>query len=905
MPSRLIEAADAGRIVLSPSTELAAALFDAVERAHREAGRDLWTTPKILDFGTWLKAQHLERQLMDSSLPRCLSDAEERELWRRVVLESAASAQFLEPSGAARAAQRARRATFEYGISRGAIRAYGTEETEAFETWASAFESRCRELWVMGADELLGGLDRLSSGGGCAAAVTWIESPLWRPVARRWLERNAGVPLIPEAASTSSRRRAPRTVQTASSDTELAALAEWLRARLAAQPSFRAWVSLRDLAARREEVVDALDAALAPQRFSLDESQGAAPYAVAGGTPLSDHAPVRAALDLLTAASGRVPFERFSALLRAPQLQASRAEASAAARLDTMLRSRAPSEATLRDWLILADAIARGKALEPPAALARLSGALRVLERLQGHHRMSRWLSLWIDAFEEGPWSLRARWSSAEFQSAVRFRELLETLALGDRTFESLSRRAAESVLERAARDTPFQIQTGIPPIWVSSRLSDPWLAYDGIWVTGCDESRWPPPVDPIALIPPVLQRQHGVIAASPEAQLAFAADLQSRWVARAQACVFSCSDPGEGRHVPASPLLIELAERAPPPPAHRPAPAGAASAASASASAPPLWLAQQVEAPALEQLLDERAPAVGTEERTHGVATLRAQSQCPFRGFAETRLDAFALEQPTPGFDERERGQILHDALQGIFTEVPDSQSLKDLIARPEASATQIAEQVRRAVEKQCARRNPGGRWAERERRRLQGLLERWLELESLRAPFQVEHIERSGESALHGGLAYSVRIDRLDRLEDGSRVLIDYKTGWVTPDWRGERPDNPQLPVYALKHRENLVAVAYGRVSAAECRFVVESARGDIFPNVRASRLEGMASFAELVAAWERRVESLAEEFARGAAEVAPKDTACRYCRLQGLCRVPSTLDALEPFAAVVATA
>jgi len=902
MPSRLIEAAAAGRIVLAPSTELAAALVDAVERAHRQAGHEIWPTPKILDFGTWLITQHLERQLIDSSLPRCLSDAEERELWRRVVLESAPSAQFLEPSGAARAAQRARRATFEYGIPRSAISAYGTEETQAFESWRAAFESRCRELRVIGADELLGGLDRPDPQR--ATAVTWIESPLWRPVARRWLECNAGPALWPEAAAPKRRRDAPRTVQAASPAAELAALAEWLRAKCEVDSSFRAWVSFRDLAACREDVVDALDAALAPQRFSLDESEAAAPYAVAGGTPLSDHAAVRAALDLLTAAAGTVPFERFSALLRAPELQASPAEASAAARLDTLLRSRAPSEATLRDWLSLAETIARGKSLEPPAALARVGGALRVLGRLQGHHRMSRWLSIWIDAFEAGPWSLRARWSSAEFQSAVRFRELLETLALGDRTFEYLSRRAAESILERAARDTLFQIQTGVPPIWVSSQLSDPWLAYDGIWVSGCDESRWPPPVDPIALIPPVLQRQHGVIAASAEAQLAFAADLQSRWLARAAACVFSCSNPGEGRHVPASPLLAELAGPAALPESASALP-GAMPAETRSVSPPPLWSAQQMEAPALEELLDERAPAVGAEEGTRGVATLKAQSLCPFRGFAETRLDACALEQPTPGFNERERGQILHDALQGIFTEVRDSRSLKNLIARPETSAARIGDHVRRAVERQCAKRNPGERWAERERRRLQGLLERWLELESLRAPFQVEHIEGRGETALHGGLEYTVRIDRIDRLEDDSRVLIDYKTGWVTTDWRGERPDNLQLPMYALLHRENLVAVAYGRVSAAECRFVAESARADIFPSVRASRLEGMASFAEVVAAWERRVESLAEEFARGVAAVAPKDTACRYCRLQGLCRVPSTLDALEPFAAVVATA
>ena len=728
MPSPLIEAAAAGRIVLVPSAELATALVDAVERAHRQAGREIWPTPKILDFGSWLKARHLERQLLDSSLPRCLSDAEERELWRRVVLESAASAQFLEPSGAARAAQRARRATFEYGIPRAAINAYGTEETQAFEGWRAAFESSCRELQVIGADELLGGLER--TGPPREARATWIESPLWRPVARRWLERHAGAPLLPETASSNGRRRAPRTMQAASPQAELAALAEWLRASLETDASFRAWVSVRDLTARREEAVDALDAALAPQRFSLEESAGLAPYAVAGGTPLSEHAPVRAALDLLAAATGSVPFERFSALLRAPELQASRAEASAAARLDTALRSRVPSEATLREWLRLAEGIARGRALEPAAALQRLGGALRVLDGLQGRHRMSRWLSVWIDAFEQAPWALRARWSSGEFQSAIRFRELLETLALGDRTFEHLSRRAAESILDRAARDTPFQMQTGVPAIWVSGQLSDPWLAYDGIWVTGCDESRWPPPVDPIPLIPPALQTQHGVIAASAEAQLAFAADLQSRWVARARACVFSCADPGEGRHVPASPLLAELADPVP-----------SASAAGEAVpveptSAPPLWTAQQIEAPVLEEIVDERAPAVGMEERTRGVATLRTQSQCPFRGFAETRLDACVLEQPMPGFNERERGQILHDALQGIFTEVNNSRSLQELIAQPEASAARIADYVRRAVEAQCAKRNPGARWAERERERLQGLLERWLDLESKRAP-------------------------------------------------------------------------------------------------------------------------------------------------------------------------
>jgi hypothetical protein len=34
-----------GHTLLAPNTELAAALFDAVERIHQETGRDVWPTP--------------------------------------------------------------------------------------------------------------------------------------------------------------------------------------------------------------------------------------------------------------------------------------------------------------------------------------------------------------------------------------------------------------------------------------------------------------------------------------------------------------------------------------------------------------------------------------------------------------------------------------------------------------------------------------------------------------------------------------------------------------------------------------------------------------------------------------------------------------------------------------------
>jgi len=866
-------AVEAGHTILAPNTELANALYDAVERSHRDAGRDIWPTPRVRDFGSWQRERHAQRQLADATSPRCLTDVEERELWTSVLDAGSSSQDFLEPVSAARAARRARHAIYEYGIPLHAVAERASEESRVFLDWNRQFDERCRLLNCIGADELLRSVEPPP------IPVTWIESPAWRPVARQWLQRN-GRMLAPQLNVS----RTSCCVNPATPAAELAAIADWTQANMRSMESFRAWICVPDLSRRRAEVVCAFDAALAPERFTLSESQGGAPYAVAGGTALADFAPVRAALEILAASTDPVPFERFSALLRAPELQSSSAEAGAAALLDVQLRARAPSEADLPAWLALAERIAQSQAIGPVAAVQRLHAALRALEELAGNHPLSRWVTVWVRSLELGPWALRHRWSSTEYQSAERFRELLAALATADPLLGSHSRRSAQGILRRAARDTMFQVQTGVPPVWVSGQLIDPWLRYDGLWVTGCDDEHWPPPVEPIPLLPVRLQREYGVIAAAAETQLQFAIELQSRWRARADICVFSYPDPGDGGTSAPSPLL----------PANAP-PASPARAAVPALPLPlpqPHWRALFDAAPALERVVDEQAPPFGIDERTRGVSTLRAQSRCAFRGFAETRLGANRLEQPVPGFNERERGDLLHHALEHIWSVLRDSSALQK--TSPDALGQLLDEGVVRALARVCKRRDPGPRWRSRERVRMHGVLRKWLDVECQRAPFEVEHLEQSEQTARHAGLEFNVRIDRVDRLADGARVLIDYKTGVATADWRGERPDNPQLPIYALLHPEALVAVAYGRVNAGECGFVAEAERSGIFkPHIRKTSLEGMANLASLMEVWSRRIESLAADFAAGRAAVAPTVSACRSCWLQGLCRVPSALE------------
>jgi ATP-dependent helicase/nuclease subunit B len=861
-------AVSAGTTVLAPNTELAGALFDAVQREYRDTGREVWNTPRVRDFGSWLREQYVQQQLADATSPRCLSDVEERELWRSAIDSSDLAHDFLDPAAAARAARRARRTLHEYGIPLRALAAHPSQETQAFLEWNREFEQRCRTLGVISSDTLLAAPP-------ASGAVTWIESAVWRPVARAFLRRHAG-PLEPQGATARHTLR----FKAASPDAEIAATAQWALRNLRATPGFRAWVCIPDLGRRRAEVADAFDAVLMPQRFALREDLDAAPYALAGGTPLSEFAPVRAALESLAATVGTLDFARFGALLRLPELQDSESDAIAAARLDVALRERAPSEADLGSWLDLADSVARAEQLGPVAALQRLHAVNRHCARLQDAQAFSTWVPMWIAALEAGPWALRSRWSSSEYQAAERLRELLASLAMGDAVFGANSRAMAQRMLRRAARDTAFQIQTGVAAVWVSSQYLDPWLNYDGVWISGCSDQQWPAPVDPVALIPISLQREYAVSGASAESQMISALNLQRGWQARAAQCVFSSADPGDGRISAPSPLLplaTSMHDCATPP------------------QTQPHWRAQSRNSAPLQSLMDEWAPPFSTAERTHGVATLKAQSRCAFRGFAESRLGAQPLQLPVPGFNERERGELVHHALEHIWSELRDWHALQALSADTQRSLVEAA--TSRALASVCKRRDPGRRWRERERVRLASLLGRWLAVERQRLPFAVEHIEQGAQVAQFAGLDFRVRIDREDLLPDGARILIDYKTGAAARDWGGDRPDNPQLPIYALLRPQALIAVAYGRVNAVDPEFVADSERANIFrPGSRSSRLEGMANFAALVELWRGRVQTLAADFAAGRAEVAPTRSACRSCHLQGLCRIPAALDAQD---------
>jgi RecB family exonuclease len=165
-------------------------------------------------------------------------------------------------------------------------------------------------------------------------------------------------------------------------------------------------------------------------------------------------------------------------------------------------------------------------------------------------------------------------------------------------------------------------------------------------------------------------------------------------------------------------------------------------------------------------------------------------------------------------------------------------------------------------------------------------------------RPSFVIEGVEEQLSICI-GGMTLALRLDRVDRLEDGSIVVIDYKTGGdAEPDaWLGERPRLPQLPLYAeALGMERVSAVAFGRVRTGDTGYRGLAHDSAVFPGLKNPAARGWpreySSWQELLEAWRRRLATLASEHVQGDARLAPDPAhACRYCHLTALCRIGET--------------
>lgn len=858
-------------LYLTPTPRLARKVKSQHGQAQSAAGLRAWHAPQVLTFSAWLAQLRDDYYLCNDADHVAISTDQALLIWQSIIAEEV----FVNMPEIAALAQQAWRTIHEHALTAPAQwpELALNEDTRRFTQWAAAYNHKMHERRLLDEWAFYAQLPALIAGGDIELPqrieLTGFDLPP-TPLQQNVLDAAAASGCVIEQTTRERNAGSVALLAFTTPDAELRGAARWARECHEANDKAKLAIVVPDLAGRVDRVERLLQQVLDAPGFTLQDSP-IRPWHISLGKPLTQWPLVADALTLLGLNPKRISQPQLTTLLRCPLLPGWRTEASQRNRCLLTLARQAPYHITANELLF---------ALQEHDAGDLSDLVERWLEQHQEAAARTT-PSAWVQQLQQELkcWGFGAGRSldSREYQVLQRWHQLLESMSALDLVSDPLDRSGALGLLGSRAANIIFRERdpgAAIEVLGVQEALGS---RFDALWITTLDSSTWPGATQRNALIPASIQAE--VPRATSDSVLARAQAELSALVNAAPRVTASYARGVEDIPLTATSLVTG-------------APFYAAETAAPIEPLP----APAPQAPVIE---DDNAPALEPAALTApgGTGLLSDQSACPFRAFAKHRLGAHEYRLPRPGLDPGQRGTLIHDALEAFWQDVDGSKALDALTES--ALNTRIEDAVDAALHKLTRRFRLALSQRSRtiEQLRCRRWLGAWLALEAQRPDFTVLKREAEVTIAL-GALVLNGKIDRIDAIDSGEQILIDYKTSstpmtsnrW-TPD---PRISDPQLPAYALSMATTPGAIAFANIAPQVRRFngLSKDVTGIQGVSAISKAGHGFKVFGEwepLVEQWRTDLNQLASSYVNGSAAVDPrKKEDCKHCHLHSLCRI-----------------
>ena len=862
--------------MVASSDRAARAIQAEFHRRRRAEGLAAWPSPNVADWKSFV-ANAWQERMPDSRL--LLNPAQEQHIWSEIIQSDRHLLTAL-PASVRRLAGMAMEAydllcSYAPRYLRESARTGWDQDTGAFSQWLAEFDQHCSKNQLISPSrvplELISILQTDSSVRPPLRLAGFDHTlPIQQSLLDSWGPWEQIQPAMPDAQVRFHTAR--------DGQSELETCAWWCYQKLQADPGAHLLVVTQDLSQRRGEI----------ERAFLRFNPPAAPplFEMSLGSPLNQVPLVRSALLLLRWLSGTLSENELDWLFSSGMS----ASADETAALEAGMRKLRARDRQRVEWTL--ESLLKemtGNASPPAQWVRRINTAqltLKGYETLQSH---IDWADKVPRLLEIIGWPGAESQTTAVYQALRRWEHALTTVGSLGFSGRKVFWRDFLTELDDAAAEILFAPESTDAPIQIAGPAESAGLTADAIWFLGADEDSWPANAPMHPFLPPPVQREAAMPHSSHALDWEFSSAITHRLIASAAAVHFSFAQQKDDVETRPSRLINQIAGE-------------------------PRPLAADLLPPVHEPLLaieyrDSSSVPFRANQLRGGAGVLSSQSQCPFRAFAGARLAAQSWDAAEAGLSAKQRGQILHAVLHSVWSGPPRGiRSHAELIALQNLPAF-VQDHVRKVLKNtipDSVRELMPRLYIELEETRLVRLVTEWLGLEKSRIDFEVEETEAERAVTITG-LKMNLRLDRVDRLKDASKLVIDYKTGNVDPkSWDLPRPDDVQLPLYKIFATTPVQpplfeshggpasgGLVFAKVRTGETCFAgrVVDGRGTIKPDLNGnSALVKHKLTALQESEWKEYIEQLAADFMHGRADLDPRDypKTCERCGLQPICRI-----------------